>query len=30
LIEAETIEREEYEALLVANGITPKKPVKVV
>lgn len=30
LIEAETIEREEYEALLVANGITPKKPAKVV
>jgi len=30
LIEAETIEREEYEALLVANGITPKKQVKVV
>jgi cell division protease FtsH len=30
LIEAETIEREEYEALLVANGITPKKRVKVV
>jgi cell division protease FtsH len=30
LIEAETIEREEYEALLVANGITPKSRVKVV
>jgi len=30
LIEAETIEREEYETLLVANGITPKKQVKVV
>jgi cell division protease FtsH len=30
LIEAETIEREEYEALLVANGITPKKQAKLV
>lgn len=29
LIETETIEREEYEALLVANGITPKKQAKV-
>jgi cell division protease FtsH len=30
LIEVETLEREEYEKLLVANGITPKKQVKVV
>lgn len=26
LIETETIEREEFEALLIKNGITPKKP----
>jgi ATP-dependent Zn protease len=25
LIETETIEREEFEKLLIANGITPKK-----
>lgn len=30
LIEKETIEREEFDALLVANGITPKKDPKII
>ena len=28
LVEVETIEREEFEKILVANGITPKKRIE--
>ena len=29
LIEVETIEREEFEKILIANGITPKKKIDI-